>query len=124
MAEGLLRKDGGNSFDVFSAGTNPTQVRLEAMTVMRELGVDISTHRSKSVSEFSGQNFDYVITVCDNAKETCPIFPSQTKRIHWNIEDPAAIDGSEELGLGAFRRTRDELRARLAAFVEDQNKQS
>ena len=118
MAEGLLRHDAGNVCEVFSAGTKPTQVRTEAITVMREVGIDISGHRSKSVDEFAGQDFDYVITVCDNAKESCPLFPAKTKRIHWSIEDPAAVQGSEEETLRAFRRVRDELRARLQAFAK------
>ena len=104
MAEGLLRHDAGDVYEVFSAGTKPTRVRPEAITVMREVGIDISGHRSKSVDEFAGQDFDYVITVCDNAKESCPIFPAKTKRIHWSIEDPAAVQGSEEETLTAFRR--------------------
>lgn len=118
MAEGVLRHDAGDVYEVFSAGTKPTQVRPEAVAVMREVGIDISGHRSKSVDEFAGQNFDYVITVCDNAKESCPIFPAKTKRIHWSIEDPAAVQGSEEERLAAFRLVRDELRARLQAFVQ------
>jgi len=118
MAEGLLRRDAGNIYDVFSAGTKPTQVRPEAITVMREVGIDISGQRSKSVDEFAGQNFESVITVCDNAKESCPIFPAKTKRIHWSIEDPATVQGSEEERLAAFRRARDELRTRLKAFTQ------
>jgi arsenate reductase len=117
MAEGLLRHDAGNVYKVFSAGTKPTRVRPEAITVMGEVGIDISGHRSKSVDEFAGKDFDYVITVCDNAKESCPIFPAKTKRIHWSIEDPAAVQGSEEERLTAFRRIRDDLRARLQAFT-------
>jgi arsenate reductase len=118
MAEGLLLHDAGNVYDVFSAGTKPTHVRPEAISVMREVGIDISGHRSKSVDEFAGQAFDYVITVCDNAKESCPVFPAKTKRIHWSVEDPAAAQGSEEERLAAFRRARDELRARLRAFTQ------
>ncbi len=118
MAEGLLRHDAGNAFEVFSAGTKPTEVRPEAIAVMREAGIDISGHRSKSVDEFAGQDFDYVITVCDNAKQSCPIYPAKTKRIHWSIEDPAALQGSEEERLAAFRRIRDELRLRLQRFAE------
>jgi len=117
MAEGLLRHDAGNVYEVFSAGTKPTRVRPEAITVMREVGIDISGHRSKSVDEFAGQDFDYVITVCDNAKESCPIFPANTKRIHWSIDDPAAVQGPEEERLAAFR-IRDELRARLQTFAK------
>jgi arsenate reductase len=118
MAEGLLRHDAGNVYEVFSAGTKPSHVRPEAIAVMREVGIDISGHRSKSVDEFAGLGFDFVITVCDNAKESCPVFPEKTKRIHWSIEDPAAAQGSEEETLTAFRRARDELRARLRAFAQ------
>src|ERR1039457_2154177 len=96
MAEGLLRHDGGAAFNVASAGVKPSHVRPEAIAAMGEIGIDISAHRSKSVDEFAGQAFDYVITVCDNAKESCPIFPAATKRIHWSLEDPAAVQGSEE----------------------------
>jgi len=113
MAEGLLRHNAGNRFEVFSAGTKPTQVRPEAIAVMQELGIDISSHRSKSVDEFAGQDFDCVVTVCDNAKANCPIFPGSTKQIHWSFEDPAAVEGSQEQRLSAFRRVRDELRERL-----------
>jgi arsenate reductase len=120
MAEGLLRHDGGNHFDVSSAGTKPSHVRPEAIEVMREIGIDISAHRSKSVDEFAAQEFDFVITVCDNAYESCPIFPARTRRIHWTIDDPAAVAGSEEARLGAFRRARDELRGRLRAFASVQ----
>jgi arsenate reductase len=120
MAEGLLRNDGQDSFDVSSAGTKPSHIRPEAITVMRELGMDISGHRSKSVDEFAGQSFDYVITVCDNATESCPIFPSGTRRIHWSIDDPAAVEGPDEERLAAFRRARDELRVRLRAFIQGQ----
>ena len=118
MAEGLLRHDAGDACEVFSAGTKPTQVRPEAVAVMREAGIDISGQRSKSVDEFEGQDFDYVITVCDNAKQSCPLFPAKTRRIHWSIEDPAAVQGSEEERLAAFRRIRDELRLRLQRFAE------
>jgi arsenate reductase len=118
MAEGLLRHEAGAAFEVFSAGTKPTQVRPEAVAVMREAGIDISGHRSKSVDEFEGQDFDFVITVCDNAKQSCPIYPAKTKRIHWSIEDPAAVQGSEAERLAAFRRIRDELRLRLQRFAE------
>jgi len=116
MAEGLLRHDAGESFDVESAGTKASQVRPEAITVMKEIGVDISCHRSKSADEFSGQNFDYVLTVCDNARESCPIFPGQTVAVHHNFEDPAALHGSEEERLALFRRVRDELRQYLRDF--------
>jgi arsenate reductase (thioredoxin) len=117
MAEGLLRHDREERFEVFSAGTRPSQVRPEAIAVMRELGIDISSHRSKSVDEFTGQSFDYVLTVCDNAKESCPLFPGRTVTIHQNFEDPAQIEGSEEDRLAVFRRVRDEIRHFLRGFV-------
>jgi arsenate reductase (thioredoxin) len=120
MAEGLLRHEAGPGCEVFSAGTKPTKVRPEAIAVMREAGIDISRQHSKSVDRFVGQNFDYIITVCDNARETCPVFPAGTRRIHWSIEDPAANDGSEEERLEAFRHARDELRKRLQTFVREQ----
>lgn len=116
MAEGLLRHDAGNRFEVFSAGTKPSQVRPEAIAVMGELGIDISGHRSKSVEQFSGQPFDYVLTVCDNARETCPIFPGKVVTIHRNFEDPAEMQGSEEERLSLFRRVRDEMRTFLRDF--------
>jgi arsenate reductase (thioredoxin) len=118
MAEGLLRHDGGPAFEVFSAGTKPSQVRPEAIEAMKEVGIDISSHRSKSVDEFAGQEFDYVVTVCDNAKESCPVFPGKTERIHWSFEDPAAVDGDWETRLAAFRRIRDEIRERFRGMVE------
>jgi len=117
MAEGLLRHDAGDRFEVFSAGTRPSQVRPEAITVMRELGIDISGHRSKSVDEFTSQSFDFVLTVCDNARESCPIFPGQAIRIHQSFEDPAELQGSDEERLALFRRIRDELRTYLSRFA-------
>jgi arsenate reductase len=119
MAEGLLRHDGGTAFEVASAGTKPSHVRPEAIAAMREIGIDISGHRSKSVDEFAGKKFDYVITVCDNAKESCPVFPATTKRLHWSLNDPAAIQGSEEQRLAEFRRVRDQLRSLLRQFVAE-----
>jgi len=116
MAEGLLRHDAGDRFEVFSAGTKPTQVRPEAIAVMREFGIEISGHRSKSVDEFAGQRFDYVVTVCDHARDNCPVFHAATTRIHWSFEDPAAVEGSEGQRLAAFRRVRDELRDRLSGL--------
>ena len=117
MAEGLLRHDAGDRFEVESAGTRPSIVRPEAITAMRELDIDISGHRSKHVHEFQGKHFDYVITVCDNAKESCPVFFGAAKRLHHSFEDPAALQGSEEERLALFRRVRDELRAYLHDFA-------
>ena len=116
MAEGLLRHDSGERFQVESAGTKPGSVRPEAIAVMGELGIDISTHRSKHVNEFDGQQFDYVLTVCDNAKEICPVFPARTAMIHHSFDDPAALEGSEAERLALFRRVRDEIRDYLRAF--------
>jgi arsenate reductase len=117
MAEGLLRHDGGGRFAVFSAGVSPSYVRPEAIEAMREAGIDITTQHSKSVDEYAGQAFDYVITVCDNAREQCPVYPAQTERIHWSFDDPAAADGDAAARLAVFRRVRDEIRARLHEFI-------
>ena len=116
MAEGLLRSMAGAEFEVASAGVDPSRVRPEAIEVMSEIGIDISGHRSKSVDEFVGQEFDYVITVCDNAKEQCPVFPGRTKRLHWSFEDPAATQGDERARMAVFRRVRDEIKSRLEGF--------
>jgi arsenate reductase len=117
MAEGLLRHDAGDKFEVESAGVEPSFVRPQAIEAMREIGIDISGHRSKSLNEFLGQPFDYVITVCDNAKEHCPMFPGDAKRIHWSFDDPAAATGDEAQQLTVFRRVRDEIREKLSEFV-------
>ena len=117
MAEGLLRDIGGGAIDVFSAGTKPGIVRPEAIAVMAERGIDISGHRSKHVDEFKGQTFDYVITVCDNAKKTCPIFPGAPHRVHWGLPDPAAVEGAEDVRLDAFRRVCAMLDERFTAFL-------
>jgi arsenate reductase len=117
MGEGLFREEGGDDYEVFSAGTKPSRVRPEAIAVMREINIDISGNRSKSVDEFAGQLFDYVVTVCDNARDTCPVFPGATERIHWSLEDPAAVQGTEEERLAAFRRIRDQLHERVKGFL-------
>ena len=119
MAEGLLRHDAGDRFEVFSGGIYPSYVRQLAIEAMRELGIDISGHRSKSVEEFVGQNIDYVITVCDHANEVCPTFPARTKRIHWSIPDPVSVWGDDEAQLQAFRLARDDIRQRLKNFAKE-----
>jgi len=119
MAEGLLRHEAGDRFEVESAGTQVSSVRAEAIAVMRELGIDISGHRSKNVDEFAGQPFDYVITVCDNARETCPVFFGKAERLHHNFEDPAVSTGNDEERLAVLRRVRDELKAFLRAFSNE-----
>ena len=120
MGEGLFRAEGVERFDVFSAGTKPGSVRPEAIAVMNEIGIDISHQRSKSVDEFAGQSFDWVVTVCDNARDNCPVFPAGTERLHWSFEDPAAVEGSEAERLSAFRRIRDQIHAQIKAFVGNQ----
>jgi arsenate reductase len=120
MAEGLLREIGGGAFEAFSAGVEPSFVRPLGIRAMKEMGIDISSYRSKSVDEFLGQEFAYVITVCDNANERCPVFPGTVTRIHWSIEDPAAVKGDEETKLAAFRRVRDGLKVRLEQFVQNE----
>jgi len=117
MAEGLLRHDAGDRFEVASAGTHPTHVRPEAIAVMKEIGIDISSHRSKSVDEFAARDFDYVLTVCNNARETCPIYPGRGNRLHHSFEDPAAVEGSQETKLTAFRKVRDQIREYLRAVL-------
>lgn len=116
MAEGLLRHLAGDRFEVCSAGAKPSSVRPEAVAVMKEVGIDISGNRSKHVDEFAGEAFDYVLTVCDNAKETCPLYPGHTNRLHQSFEDPALVQGSEEERLAAFRRVRDQIRHYLLTF--------
>jgi arsenate reductase (thioredoxin) len=116
MAEGLLRHDAGAKFDVESAGTKPSFVRPEAIAVMQEIGINIREHRSKHVDEFSGQAFDYVITVCDNASESCPVFFGSAQRLLHNFQDPAALAGSENERLDHFRRVRNQLREYLRQF--------
>lgn len=118
MAEGLLRHLAGDRFDVASAGTEETRVHPLAIEAMREAGIDISAHRSKTLDAFTGQHFDLVITVCDRANESCPIFPG-THRIHWSFEDPSAATGTDEQRLHAFRTVRDAIRERLELFVAD-----
>jgi arsenate reductase len=119
MAEGLLRHEAGNRYEVESAGVAPSHVRPEAVEAMREIGIDISGHRSKSVNEFSGQDFDYIITVCDNAKETCPVFPGKAKQIHESFEDPPPANvGDHASRLAIFRRVRDEIREWLRDFAD------
>ncbi|MGE4357110.1 MAG: arsenate reductase ArsC [Candidatus Omnitrophota bacterium] len=120
IAEGLLRHMAKDKFEVFSAGINPTQLNPLAIEVMAEIGVDISKQRSKSIREFLDKNFDYVITLCDNAKQTCPVFPGNYKMIHWNIEDPAGFSGGLEDKYKLFRRIRDEIKKHIIAFLNQE----
>ncbi|HUS04865.1 MAG TPA: arsenate reductase ArsC [Bryobacteraceae bacterium] len=120
MAEGLFRQAAGDRYEVFSAGTKPGQVRPEAIAVMGEIGIDISGHRSKSVDEFAGHEFDVVLTVCDNANASCPAFPGTSRRLHWPLEDPAAVTGTEEQRQAAFRAIRDQIQKRITDFLKEE----
>ena len=117
MAEGLLRHDSSGRIEVVSAGTRPGPLRREAVAVMAEIGIDIGGQRSKSVDEFRGQPFDVVLTVCDHAAESCPVFPGG-RRLHRAFADPAAVPGDDTEVVAAFRRVRDELRHYLMPLIE------
>ena len=117
MAEGLLRRMAGEKFEVFSAGTEQTRVHPVAIEAMREIGIDISGYRSKTLDAFAGKNFDYVITVCDRANESCPVFPGGTTRLHWSFDDPSAAKGSDDERLRAFRDVRDRIARQLEEFI-------
>jgi arsenate reductase len=115
IAEGLLRYLAGDRFEAMSAGTEATQVRPLAVKVMEEVGIDISGQDSKTLDGYLGEPFDYVITVCDDANETCPFFPGAQSRLHWSFEDPSKAEGSEEERLEVFRKVRDGIRDRVQA---------
>lgn len=117
MAEGMLRAWGGDRFEVFSAGTQATRVRPEAIEVMREIGIDLAGHTSKTLDPFMGQAFQWLITVCDQAREACPVIPGVRQQAHWSIDDPSAVEGDEATRLAAFRVVRDHLRDRIHVFM-------
>ncbi len=117
MAEGLLREFGSEKFEVSSAGTEQTYVRPLAIQAMAELGIDIGHHKSKTLDPFVNDRFDLVITVCDDANESCPVFPNAAQRWHWSINDPSKATGSDEQRLEAFRQARDELKARIESEI-------
>lgn len=117
MAEGMLRAWGGERFEVFSAGTEATRVRPEAIAVMAELGVDIGSQASKTLEPYLGEEFDWLVTVCDQAKEACPTIPGVRQQAHWSIDDPSDTDGDEEARLRAFREARDDLSDRVRDFI-------
>ena len=119
IAEGLLRHLAGDHFEVASAGTHPVGLNADAVEVMKEIDINISGHRSKRVDEFLGQQFDYVITVCDRAKETCPIFPSAASLLHWGFDDPAAVEGPREERRAVFQRVRDEIADHIKSFLNE-----
>lgn len=120
MAEGTLRELAGNEFEVTSAGTNPTRLNPMAVRVMAEVAIDIIGQYSKSIDEMRTRQFDYVITVCDRAREACPIFPYDALELHWSLEDPAEATGTEEERLSVFRRVRDEIAQRVRDFLGGQ----
>jgi len=113
MAEGYLRSVAGERFDVMSAGMEPKGLNPLAVAAMRESGVDISRQRSKDITELLGTPVQYVVTVCSNAREKCPVFPATVKFVHWNLDDPAAVQGTEEEKLAAFRKVRDQIFAHI-----------
>jgi arsenate reductase len=117
MAEALIRKHGRDDFEVESAGTEPKGVNPLTERVLDEAGIDHSWARSKSVTEFLDQPFDYVITVCDQARESCPVFPGANQTLHWGYDDPAAVEGSDEERLAAFRSTLTMMATRIQSFI-------
>jgi arsenate reductase len=117
IAEALLKSIGGDEFEVYSAGTRPKGLNPFTAKVLEQARLDITGFRSKSISEFEGQKFDYVITVCDSANEECPVFPGAPERIHWSFPDPAAVDGTDLIKLAAFQTTLREMNQRLSAFA-------
>lgn len=118
MAEGLLRARGGAAYDVFSAGTQPRVVHPLAIKAMREIGIDISDHRAKSLEEFRNlPPMDLVVTVCDEAAEACPYFPNAHHQVHWGFPDPSRVEGSEEEQLAAFRHIRDLIATHIRQFL-------
>ncbi len=121
MAEGLLRHFGGDDFEAYSAGTEATRVRPEAIAVMTEIGSNISCAESKTLERYLGEGFEYVITVCDAANESCPVFPGAKRRLHWSFEDPSQATGNREERLAVYRRVRDEIRSRIEEELLDTN---
>jgi len=120
MAEGLLRRLAADRFEVASAGTEARGVNPLAVRAMADIGVDLRGHTSKTLDRFLGERWDYVITVCDNANESCPVFPGPVTRLHWSFDDPSAAAGGDEQRLAVFRRVRDEIRARIDAWLAQQ----
>jgi arsenate reductase len=122
MAEALLRHDAGDQFEVYSAGLEPSQINPLTHKVMEELGIDMQGQYAKPLTAYMGKvHFGYLITVCSKAEERCPIFPGMGIRLHWPFDDPAAFDGTEEQKLEEFRRVRDQIQARIRAWVAEQN---
>ncbi len=120
MAEGLLRELTGERFEPFSAGTEATRVRPEAVEAMREVGVDISGQESKTLNRYLGEPFDYVVTVCDDANESCPVFLGAKERLHWSLPDPSAVTGEGEERMEAFRSVRDRIQTLIQSELLDE----
>ena len=119
MAEGMVGHLAGDRFEPFSAGTEATHVRPEAVEAMREVGVDISGQRSETLDRYLGKPFDYVVTVCDDANEACPVFPEARERLHWSLPDPSAVTGGNGERAEAFRSVRDEIRTLILSDLLD-----
>lgn len=119
MAEGLLRYRGGDRFEVYSAGTEATSIRPEAIVAMAELGVDIAAHRSETIDRYLGEPWDWVITVCDQARESCPFVPGARRTLHWSVDDPSAVGGDRDARSAAFRVARDDLAERVDTFLAE-----
>ena len=118
IAEALLARHGGRDFEVHSAGTEVRGINPYAVRVLGELGIDWSAARSELITKFLDQRFDYVVTVCDRARETCPVFPGSENTLHWSLDDPSEVEGTDEDKMAAFRRTQVEISARLRPFIE------
>ena len=121
IAEGLLQKEAGNKFDIFSAGSHPSRLHPAAISVMKEWGIDISHQKSESIANFIDKNIDTIITLCNNANESCPVFPNEKIRLHWNIKDPFHGWGNEQEDLPPYRIARDELKKRIDKFLSSKN---
>jgi arsenate reductase len=121
MAEGLLNYSFGDNYEAYSAGSTPTKINPFSIEALKEIGIDISSHYSKSTEDFNGIKFDYVVTVCDNAKETCPFFPGAKKYIHKSFEDPSISEGTDEEKLNAFKKSRDEIKRWIIEFFCNDN---
>jgi len=119
MAEAFLKHFAGDHFDAVSAGARPTRVHPDAISVMKEIGIDMTAHRARDSKDFFGQRFQYLITVCDKTREPCPIFPGAIWSFHWIIPDPASVTGADPMRLEAFRRVRDEIEDHVRAFIAE-----
>ena len=121
IAEGLLRKEAADRFDIFSAGSDPSRLHPAAISVMEEWGIDISHQKSESIGNFIDNNFDIIITVCDNANQSCPVFPNEKIRLHWSIKDPFHGWSDNQEDLPPYRIARDELKKRIDEFLSSEN---